>query len=62
MSYGEIEIPYYADGFGKTERVDDIIAVTYNLEDDGRITKKTVDKKSIYIEQVNERWKIKKFV
>jgi len=57
----EVSIPYYVDGYGKTEIVKSIEAVTYNVVD-GRLIKKRLDPSTIYEERINERWNNKKFV
>ena len=57
----EISIPYYVDGYGKTEVVKSIEAITYNVEN-GRLLKKRLDPSSIYEERINQRWMNKKFV
>lgn len=57
----EVSIPYYVDGFGKTETVKSIEAVTYNTVD-GRLIPKRLDPSTIYEERINERWYNKKFV
>lgn len=57
----EISIPYYVDGYGKTEIVKSIEAVTYNTTD-GRLTKNRLDPATIYEERINEKWYNKKFV
>lgn len=59
--YTEISMPYYVDGFGKTETIKSVEAVTYNITDD-RITKKSLRPSAIYDERINERWYNKKFV
>jgi len=59
--YTEVSIPYYVDGYGKTEIVKSIEAVTYNSED-GRLFQKRLDPSTIYEERINERWHNKKFV
>lgn len=60
LDYAEIEIPYYQDGFGKTELVADIEAYTYNLEF-GKIVKSTLDPKNIFVDKRTEKWNLKKF-
>jgi hypothetical protein len=60
LEYGEIEIPYYVDGYGKTERIDDIQAIVYNLQG-GLISRNTITKDQIFDEIKNEYWRIKKF-
>lgn len=57
----ELSIPYYVDGFGKTEVVKSIDAVTYNNVD-GQLIVKRLDPSNIYEERINERWYNKKFV
>lgn len=57
----EVSIPYYVDGYGKTEIIKAIEAYTYNVEDGG-VVRKRVNLSSIYEEQFNDRWRIKKFV
>lgn len=55
----EITIPFYkSDDF--TEKVSDIKAVTYNLEN-GVITETTLYNSQIFEEKINENWYIKKF-
>lgn len=60
LDQAEIAIPYYQDGFGKTEIVTDIEAYTYNMEF-GRVVKHSLDKKNIFVEKRTERWFLKKF-
>ncbi|NJN28042.1 MAG: DUF3857 and transglutaminase domain-containing protein [Cyclobacteriaceae bacterium] len=57
----EIKVPYYVDGYGKTEMIEKIQAYSYNFEN-GRTVKKILDEKNIYDEIINERWRAKKFV
>lgn len=57
----EISIPYYVDGYGKTEVIKSIEAITYNYKD-GRITQSKLDPSTIYEEKLNARWFNKKFV
>lgn len=59
--HAEISIPYYVDGYGRTEIVKSIEAITYNYEN-GRQIQKKLDPSTIYEEQINERWFNKKFV
>lgn len=53
--YTEVSIPYYVDGYGKTEIVRSIEAVTYNIKD-GRLIQKRLDPSTIYEERINEQW------
>lgn len=59
--YTEVSIPFYVDGYGKTEIVKSIEAVTYNTVD-GRLIQKRLGPSTIYEERINERWSNKKFV
>lgn len=59
--YAEVSIPFYVDGYGKTEKVVSIEAVTYNSVD-GRLIQKKLNPSTIYQERINERWHNKKFV
>ncbi len=59
--YAEISIPFYVDGYGKTETVRSIEAITYNFKD-GRLTQKKLDPSSVYEERINEHWHNKKFI
>ena len=59
--HAEITIPFYVDGYGKTEEVTSIEAITYNLKN-GRIIKKELDPATVYEERINDRWYSKKFV
>lgn len=59
--YTEVSIPYYIDGYGKTEIVKSIEAFTYNITD-GRLSQKRLDPSRIYEERINEQWYNKKFV
>lgn len=61
IPFSEISIPFYVDGFGKTEKVVSVEAFTYNLAE-GKITKKALDPNSVFEERVNDRWRVKKFV
>ncbi|MGY5353712.1 transglutaminase domain-containing protein [Wenyingzhuangia sp. IMCC45467] len=58
----EITIPYYVDGYGKTEMVKHIKAITYTLDNNNNYTETKLDPDNIYDEQINERWHQKKFV
>jgi hypothetical protein len=55
-----IEIPYYTDGYGKTEKVFNIKAIAYNNEN-GFLKKGELDPKSIFTEKTNDYWSKKKF-
>lgn len=61
LENAEVSIPFYVDGYGKTEKVTSIEAITYNIQN-GRLIKKNLDPSTIYEERINERWHNKKFV
>jgi len=61
IKFSEVSIPFYADGYGKTEYVKSIEAYCYNLEN-GILVKKELDKHTVFEEQINNNWKTKKFV
>ncbi|WP_321286751.1 DUF3857 and transglutaminase domain-containing protein [uncultured Sunxiuqinia sp.] len=60
IDYAEIAIPYYQDGFGKTEEVVSIEAYTYSLED-GSLTRAKLDQNLVYKEKKNNNWYCQKF-
>lgn len=55
----DVEIPLYIDG-SEEERVDNIKAVTYNLEN-GKVTEAKLDKGSVFKEKVDKHRVTKKF-
>ncbi|MGE0090389.1 MAG: transglutaminase domain-containing protein [Bacteroidales bacterium] len=59
--FTEVSIPYYVDGYGKTEAVKSIEAFTYNITD-GKLSQKKLDPSTVYEERINEQWYNKKFV
>ena len=61
IELAEIEMPFYSDGYGKTEHITSIEAFTYNIAN-GIIQKKELDKNTVYEEKVSDRWNMKKFV
>ncbi len=58
--HSEVSVPYYVDSYNTTERVREINAVTYNIED-GAIQMTRVDKSNVFDEKTNEYWNQKKF-
>ncbi len=60
-SYTEITIPFYVDGFGKTEEVKSIEAITYNKVN-GKLIKKELNPAQVYTEKTSELWYNKKFI
>ena len=61
INYAEVVIPFYVEGYGKTEVVASIEAYSYNFEN-GQLRKVALDKSKVYEEKINERWRAKKFV
>jgi hypothetical protein len=61
LDRAEIEIPYYVDGYGRTEVIKNIEAVSYTLEN-GQWNRQVLNAKSIFKEQVSEHTYVKKFV
>ncbi len=61
VEHAKIEIPFYVDGYGKTEILRTIEAISYNFEN-GKLIKSLLNKENIYEETVNDHWKVKKFV
>lgn len=55
-----VTIPLYVSAGGKAERLENIDAYTYNLQD-GKVVSVKVDKGSIFTEKVNKNWILKKF-
>lgn len=60
LFYADVNIPYYVDGRNQTERVEDIKANTYYLEN-GSLRKAVLKKKDIFTEKSSENWRQKKF-
>ncbi len=58
--WANVSIPYYTDGYGKTERVYNIQAYSYNLED-GKIIKTKLDPADVFKEKVTDLWSQLKF-
>ncbi|MDR1883990.1 MAG: DUF3857 domain-containing protein [Prevotella sp.] len=58
VEYSNFEIPYYMESHD-WESVEDINAITYNLEN-GRLKKTVLDRKNIYEEKINDNVRVKK--
>ncbi|SHJ90188.1 protein of unknown function [Reichenbachiella agariperforans] len=58
--WSNVSIPYYVDGYNKTEKVSEIKAVSYNYEN-AQLTTSELEKEEIFDEQLSERWHQKKF-
>ena len=53
FDWGEVSIPFYMDGYGKSERIESIKGLVYNVENNvPEITE--LDPKSIFTEKVND--------
>jgi hypothetical protein len=60
FNYAEIRIPFYSDGFGKTEEIVNIIAITHNVDSmSGKLTMEQLDPSQVYEEDINQFWKVK---
>lgn len=55
-----VAIPLYVGSNGKSERLEDIDAFTYNIEN-GKVVSEKVDKASIFTEKTSKNWVVKKF-
>ena len=60
LDFAEFKIPYYVDGYGKTESVSHIVGYTYNLEN-WTVSKDELQETSVYEEEINKNWKRKVF-
>lgn len=60
FSRADIVLPYYVKDKYKAERIDDIEANTYNLEQ-GSIQKTELSKKEVFTEEMDDSWSLKKF-
>ncbi|MEO7445075.1 MAG: DUF3857 domain-containing protein [Ferruginibacter sp.] len=54
MSYANVEIPFY--NYNNDEKITNIEAVTYNLDENGKVKTTDVSKSSIYIKKINRRY------
>ena len=55
-----ITIPLYVGNGGKAEKLEDLDAYTYNIEN-GKVVSTKVEKSSVFTEQHNKNWVYKKF-
>ncbi len=60
FDYGQIEIPFYDEGY-KYEKISDIEAITYNLNENGQKTVTPLKKEDVYTESVSPKYKLVKF-
>ncbi len=56
-----VSIPFYVEKADRSEKIVSLQAFTYNRED-GRTFRKPLDPQTVFEEQINNRWKAKKFV
>ncbi|HCO66592.1 MAG TPA: DUF3857 domain-containing protein [Dysgonomonas sp.] len=59
IKYADIEIPYFVENNRSQERIENVSAVTYNLEN-GELTKTVFDKKNMFEEKVRNDLYVKK--
>ncbi len=59
IDYANFEIPYFVDGFDRTEYINKVEAITYNFEN-GILKRQELDPATIYDEKRNEKWHVKK--
>ena len=55
-----VTIPLYVSSSGKEERLEDLDAFTYNIEN-GKVVSSKVDRSSVFTEKHNKNWVYKKF-
>lgn len=60
LDWAEVEIPLYREG-NIYEKVEDIQAFSYNIDEGGRIFKNELSQDQIFQEVINEQWIQKKF-
>lgn len=61
IDYATVQIPFFVESPSKKEKVVTIEAYTYTLRD-GLVYKKQLDPATVYEEEINNRWRVKKFV
>lgn len=61
LDFADITIPYYVDGYGRTEKIREIVAYVYNLNDGYQPSRTELQQSSIYDEQLNKYYRAKKF-
>lgn len=57
--YATVKVPIYEGKYGDEEIIS-FTASSYNIEN-GKVIKETVDKSALFVDQVNQRWKQKKY-
>lgn len=60
VDWGDVEIRYYVDGYGRTERVENLKACSYNFEN-GRLIKSDLKKEDVFEEKITGKWRSKNF-
>lgn len=58
--FGDVEIVFYVDGYGRTEKVSKIRANAYNVED-GRVVISRLSEDDVFEEKINEKYRRKVF-
>lgn len=61
LDYSNISIPYYSDGYGRTERIEDLECYTYNLTANGQLEKTKLNLLEVFNEKINDYWERKIF-
>jgi hypothetical protein len=61
IDWATVSIPFYVEKPERSEKVVSLQAFTYNRED-GRTFRKPLDPSTVFEEQINNRWRAKKFV
>ena len=56
LSYANVEIPFFTNGVDDIEKIRQIDACIYNLDETGNIKVTNVGKSSIYIKKINKRF------
>ena len=56
LSYANVEIPFFTNGVDDIEKIRQIDACIYNLDEAGNIKVTNVGKSSIYIKKINKRF------
>lgn len=61
LDFANITIPYYVDGYGRTEKIREIEAYVYNLKDGYQPTRVELQQSAIFDEQLSKYYRAKKF-
>ena len=61
VSHAGVRIPYYFQDINQTEKITDLKAYTYNLVD-GIVRGNNVSNTTVFEEEIDKNWRVKKFV